>query len=86
MRTMEQLSRAYRNAEVLEIDPTSKIIIFRRPPRRRSISDEFSKNRHVFYAALQYYYDEDFTLIEAGDNEDLWEWPKFGHSQNSADL
>lgn len=87
MRTMERLSRAYRNAEVLEIDPTSKIIIFSDAHRGDgSISDEFSKNRHVFYAALQYYYDEDFTLIEAGDNEDLWEWPKFGHIAKSYPL
>ncbi len=80
MRTMERLTRAFDRAKILEIDSSSKIIIFSDSHRGDgSLSDEFTKNRHIFVAALQHYYDEGFTLIEAGDNDDLWEWPKFRH-------
>lgn len=80
MRTMERLTRAYRNAKIVEIDSSSKIVVLSDSHRGDgSLSDEFTKNRHVFVAALENYYDEGFTLIEAGDNDDLWEWPKFRH-------
>ncbi|MGI5951394.1 MAG: hypothetical protein ACOX61_06055 [Brooklawnia sp.] len=80
MRTMQRLTRAYRNAKLVEFDSTSRFIIMSDSHRGDgSLSDEFTKNRHVFVAALNYYYDRGYTLIEAGDNDDLWEWPKFRH-------
>lgn len=80
MFTMQRLTQAYRTAKVVEFDSSSKFIIFSDAHRGDgSISDEFAKNRHVFVAALQHYFDEGFTLIEAGDNEELWEYPKFHH-------
>ena len=36
-------------------------------------NDNFLKNQSLFYAALQYYYNEQFTYIELGDGDELWE-------------
>lgn len=36
-------------------------------------SDNFSSNQNIFFAALQYYYERDFTYIELGDGDELWE-------------
>lgn len=36
-------------------------------------SDNFLKNQHLFLAALTYYYQRDFTYIELGDGDELWE-------------
>jgi UDP-2,3-diacylglucosamine pyrophosphatase LpxH len=36
-------------------------------------SDNFSYNQNIFFAALQYYYERDFTYIELGDGDELWE-------------
>ena len=80
MHTMQRLTRAYENAHLVEFDAGSKFVFMSDAHRGDgSISDEFTKNRHIFIAALGHYFDEGFTLIEAGDNEDLWEWPKFRH-------
>ena len=80
MRTIPRLTRAYRNAKVVEIDSSSKIIIFSDSHRGDgSLADEFHKDRDIFEAALQHYLDEGYTLIEAGDNDELWEYPKFHH-------
>lgn len=36
-------------------------------------ADNFSYNQNIFFAALQYYYERDFTYIELGDGDELWE-------------
>lgn len=36
-------------------------------------NDNFLKNRHLYLAALQYYYQNGFTYIELGDGDELWE-------------
>lgn len=80
MQTMQRLSRAYERAKIIEFDSSAKFIVFSDSHRGDgSLSDEFTKNRHNFVAALQHYLTEGYTLIEAGDNDDLWEWPKFRH-------
>jgi UDP-2,3-diacylglucosamine pyrophosphatase LpxH len=38
-----------------------------------SWADEFSKNQNLFTTALNYYYNNDFTYIELGDGDELWE-------------
>jgi UDP-2,3-diacylglucosamine pyrophosphatase LpxH len=35
--------------------------------------DNFSNNQNLFFAALTYYYHKNFTYIELGDGEELWE-------------
>lgn len=80
MHTMRRLTAAYEGAHVIEFDSSSKFVFFSDSHRGDgSVSDEFAKNRQIFAAALTHYYDEGFTLLEAGDNDDIWEWPKFKH-------
>ena len=35
--------------------------------------DNFLKNQHLYFAALQHYYQNNFTYIELGDGDELWE-------------
>lgn len=35
--------------------------------------DNFLQNQNVFFAALSYYYERNFTYIELGDGDELWE-------------
>lgn len=36
-------------------------------------SDTFAKNQNIFFSALSYYYKENYTYIELGDGDELWE-------------
>ena len=36
-------------------------------------NDNFLKNQHLYFAALQHYYQNNFTYIELGDGDELWE-------------
>lgn len=36
-------------------------------------NDNFLKNQNLFFAALTHYYHNDFTYIELGDGDELWE-------------
>lgn len=38
-----------------------------------SWADDFSRNQNIYYAALTYYYKENYTYIEIGDGDELWE-------------
>lgn len=77
---MERLRRAFERSKELEIDGSSRIIIFSDCHRGdNSISDEFAHNQTIFYYALRYYYENGFTYIELGDGDELWEHKKFKH-------
>jgi len=39
-------------------------------------SDTFAKNQNIFFAALSYYYKENYTYVELGDGDELWEIKK----------
>jgi UDP-2,3-diacylglucosamine pyrophosphatase LpxH len=65
-------------------DDRSKIVLFSDVHRGDdSLSDEFARNRHIYYHALNYYYQNDFTYVEAGDGDELWENPQFQRIYNS---
>ncbi len=71
---MSALTSALRNAEKINIERTSKIILMSDCHRGTgSWADNFLKNRHIFAAALTYYLQNGFTYIELGDGEELWE-------------
>jgi UDP-2,3-diacylglucosamine pyrophosphatase LpxH len=78
MYTSKRLTKAYHEAEVMDIDEHSKLILFSDCHRGNgSHSDEFTKNQNTYLHALQHYYDAGFTYIEVGDGNELWEHPKF---------
>jgi UDP-2,3-diacylglucosamine pyrophosphatase LpxH len=84
MHTNERLSSAYENARIEYFDDSSKYIIFSDVHRGNgSHFDEFSKNQNVFRYALEYYFKNDYTYIEAGDGDELWENPKASDIKNA---
>lgn len=84
MFTEKRLDQAYRDARIEYFDEDSKYIIFSDIHRGNgSHFDEFSKNQNIFKHALDYYYDNGYTYIEAGDGDELWETPKVKDIRNA---
>jgi UDP-2,3-diacylglucosamine pyrophosphatase LpxH len=74
MGNFEQLSKVYKDAKVIPYDSNSKIVMMSDCHRGvGNWGDNFLFNQNLFWAALNYYYDEGFTYIELGDGDELWE-------------
>jgi len=74
MKTLKHLDQVFQSAEVIPINDDSRIILMSDVHRGDgSWADDFSKNQNIYYAALHYYYREQFTYIEIGDGDELWE-------------
>lgn len=83
MNTHKRLSDVYRSAIKIPFDDSSKFVFFSDTHRGDdSGADEFGRNKHIFYHALNYYYQNDFTYVEVGDGDELWEYPNFAHIRN----
>jgi UDP-2,3-diacylglucosamine pyrophosphatase LpxH len=84
MRTNHRLSQAYESARVEYFDEKSKYIFFSDCHRGDgSPSDEFTKNQVIFLYALEYYFKNGFTYVEAGDGDELWEHKKLKDIKNA---
>ncbi len=69
-----RLERAYRDAQRMELHGGSRIVCMSDCHRGvGNRGDNFLPNRHLFLAALQYYYNRNYTYIELGDGDELWE-------------
>lgn len=74
MSSQTRLDRAYKEAKRIPFDTNSKIILFSDCHRGdSSFADDFANNRNIYFHALQTYYKENFTYIEIGDGDELWE-------------
>lgn len=74
MSTESRLNHAFRNAIELPLNGCSKYVLISDCHRGcGTSSDNFLKNQHLFFAALKYYYQNQFTYIELGDGDELWE-------------
>lgn len=70
----KRLSQVLSSSIRIPFDDNSRIIIMSDCHRGDGgFSDNFSNNQNIFFAALQYYYERDFTYIELGDGDELWE-------------
>lgn len=70
----KRLDKSFKNAPVLALYPNSKVVLFSDCHRGTGNSnDNFLKNQHLYFAALQSYYSRGFTYIELGDGDELWE-------------
>lgn len=70
----ENLNKIFKNSKRLIIDDNTKIVIMSDCHRGSgNNSDNFIKNKNIFKAALNDYYDRGFTYIEVGDGDDMWE-------------
>ncbi|MGE3797998.1 MAG: metallophosphoesterase [Thermomicrobiales bacterium] len=80
--TRERLDEVFHQAsrpdQIVEFDDTSRIIIMSDSHRGDGTwSDDFAQNAALFNFALNYYDDNDYIYIEAGDGDELWENPDF---------
>lgn len=70
----KRLEETYRKSEMIPYDSQSKFIILSDCHRGQgNAGDNFLSNQNLFFAALEYYYDQGFTYIELGDGDELWE-------------
>lgn len=70
----KKLNKLYYNSLVIPIDNDSRFIIFSDCHRGQgNSSDNFLPNQTIYNAALDYYYKNDYTYIETGDGDELWE-------------
>ena len=69
-----RLNHAFQGALHLPLSMQSRYIIFSDCHRGTGkTNDNFTKNEFIYIAALNYYFDRDFTYIELGDGDELWE-------------
>lgn len=74
MNTERRLNRAFENAIELPLSSNTKYVLMSDCHRGTgNSSDNFLKNQHIYFAALNYYYQNHFTYIELGDGDELWE-------------
>lgn len=84
MRTDERLTEAYRNARVIDLDASSRYVIMSDCHRGDgSRADEFTRNQNSYLHALNHYYTQGFTYVEAGDGDELWEHPHFRYIKDA---
>ena len=68
------LTKVFHSSEEVLFDDSSKIVIMSDCHRGDgSWGDNFSNNQNLYFAALNFYYDKEFTYIELGDGDELWE-------------
>lgn len=74
MSYQSRLNRSFDCAPVLPLNQSSRYVLFSDCHRGSANSnDNFLKNQHLYFSALQHYYQSGFTYIELGDGDELWE-------------
>lgn len=69
-----RLRCVHNTAEIIPFDNSSKFIIMSDCHRGQgNTGDNFLPNQVLHFAALEYYYKNDYTYIELGDGDELWE-------------
>lgn len=70
----KRVSRVFEAAETITFDDSSRFIFMSDCHRGNgSWGDDFSRNRNLYIAALNHYLRHNFTYIEIGDGDELWE-------------
>ncbi|CAM1342781.1 metallophosphoesterase [Tenacibaculum amylolyticum] len=74
MSANKRISNAFKKAKTLPLHKDSKYILFSDCHRGdNSFADDFARNRKIYNYALSQYFSNDFTYIELGDGDELWE-------------
>lgn len=74
MSTLKRISKVYETAEQVIFDDSSRIVFMSDCHRGDgNWADNFSRNQNIYFAALTHYYNENYTYIELGDGDELWE-------------
>lgn len=70
----KRLQKVYENAKIIPCHSDSKFILMSDCHRGQgNTGDNFLPNQTLYFAALEYYYQNNFTYIELGDGDELWE-------------
>ena len=71
---LKKLDKLFKKSSKIHIGSNSKIVIMSDCHRGAGNNfDNFIKNRYIYEAALNYYFDQGFTYVELGNGDDLWE-------------
>lgn len=74
MDTLKRISGVFEAAEEIPFDDSSRIILMSDVHRGDgSLADNFAGNKNIYYTALTHYYNENYTYIEIGDGNELWQ-------------
>lgn len=74
MSTESRLNKLFRTSPVIPMDYLSRFVIMSDCHRGvGNWGDNFLKNQNIYTAALSYYYQNDYTYLELGDGDELWE-------------
>lgn len=74
MKALERLSQIFQASEEIPFDDLSRIVLMSDCHRGDgSWADSFLRNQDTYFAALTHYYKENYTYIELGDGDELWE-------------
>jgi predicted phosphodiesterase len=74
MSSQTRLTRAFEQAKEITFNKNDKFILFSDCHRGdNSFADDFSRNRNIYFHALNHYYNEGYQYIELGDGDELWE-------------
>jgi UDP-2,3-diacylglucosamine pyrophosphatase LpxH len=73
MLTNKKLNKLYNHSLILPFDNTCNYIFFSDCHRGQgNASDNFLINQNLFFVALNYYFNKNYTYIELGDGDELW--------------
>lgn len=74
MDTLKRISQVLESSEEITFDDSSKIVLMSDCHRGDgSWADDFAKNQNLYFTALTHYNNENYTYIELGDGDELWE-------------
>ena len=85
MSYLSRIDHAFSDAPVLPLSENGRYVLFSDCHRGIGTSnDNFLKNQHLYFAALNYYYQHSFCYIELGDGDELWEKDRKSTRLNSS--
>lgn len=74
----KQIDKALRSAPVISLEDYPRLVLFSDCHRGCGTwNDSFLNNKTIYEAALGYYFERDFTYVELGDGDELWENRRF---------
>lgn len=78
MDSLDQITRIFNEADQITFDDNSRIVLMSDCHRGDgNWPDDFSRNQNLCFVALNHYYKKNFTYIEIGDGDELWENKRF---------